>query len=215
MIAADDEVVIKAPQRCMVGGVAIAKADLPAALAGDDRVAIRQAGEALGHRVDHIGKVEGTPGGAFGHQVGRGSGAAVEQQRFGGGQGLDIQHQHPGIKPCGAGDDQLDPSALEPTGKADMVGVMVGDDQSGDGFGVQRAAEQRFPQRDAPARHQAGVDDGPAVAIIQGIDVDMVQRHRQRQAHPEDVVGDAGGGAFGGRRFHWVMDAAHAVSASA
>ena len=58
LIAAKDQVVIHAPQRRMVGRMALTQAHQPAPPACGQNVTLVNAGEALRHRVHHIGEVE-------------------------------------------------------------------------------------------------------------------------------------------------------------
>ncbi len=59
LVTAENQGVIKAPQRCVVGGMALAKADQPAATARRYHIALSYPGEAHGQRRHDIGKVEG------------------------------------------------------------------------------------------------------------------------------------------------------------
>jgi hypothetical protein len=55
---------------------------------------------------------------------------------------------------------------------------------------AERPREQPLPDRPPAPRIEAGVDERPAVAVVERVDVDMVEPHRQRQPHPEHAVGD-------------------------
>ena len=96
-----------------------------------------------------------------------------------------------------------------------MVGMVMRDDQPLDGFSGQRACQKLLPDRLGFAAAKAGINQRPAIAIVQGIDVDMIQRHRQRQAHPQDALGDFNRLALCGRGVPRMVDrVAHAKSAS-
>jgi len=73
---------------------------------------------------------------------------------------------------------------LKPARHADMVWVVVRHNHLGDRPPLQRPGHERFPDRHAPFRVKARVDDRPSIPIVQRVDVDMVQLHRKRQAHP-------------------------------
>ena len=90
---------------------------------------------------------------------------------------------------------------------------MMGDDHAGDGPPAKRAFQQILPDPPCLAAVEPGIDDGPAIAIAQGIDVDMVKRHRQRRAQPEDTLRNLHGLAGGGRGLERVMDHAERSSA--
>ena len=215
LIAADDQRVIEAPQRRMVGGMAMAETDLPAAACGMDHIALGQAGEAKRQGCHAIGKVERAFRGFFRQHRGADPGALIEQPAFRGGAVLHVQHQHPRQQPGGAGDQQFHPPRLKPAGEADMVGVVVGDQQAGHRPASQRPVDQRRPQRGGPGGHHAGIDQHPARRIFQRIDIHMVQRHRQRQAHPQDAGGDFHGFARCWRGLDRVAQASHHAPNSA
>ena len=74
----------------------------------------------------------------------------------------------------------------EPTGKADVVGMKVGDEDAGDGP-VAQMGEDLFPQVLGFGRMDAGVDDGPAFSVLDQPDVDVVELERQRHSDPMDA----------------------------
>jgi hypothetical protein len=71
-----------------------------------------------------------------------------------------------------------------------MVGVVVGDDHAPDRLAGQRAGAQRLPVLQAHLVAVAGVHDGPAVAVVQDVDVDVVEAVGQADARPEHALGD-------------------------
>ena len=82
-----------------------------------------------------------------------------------------------------------------------MVGVVVGDDDAGDRAAGERAGEGALPGGADGGGVEAGVDDRPAVAVVEGVGVDVVGADGEGQADPEDAVGDrqrlAGAGRLG------------------
>ena len=79
-----------------------------------------------------------------------------------------------------------------------MVGVMMRDQQTAHRFAAQRPVDQRLPDYLGAAALKAGINHSPAITIIQRIDVDMIQRHRQRQAQPKHMRCDFNRAGFGG-----------------
>mmetsp|Transcript_3544 Transcript_3544/g.6394 ORF Transcript_3544/g.6394 Transcript_3544/m.6394 type:complete len:245 (+) Transcript_3544:859-1593(+) len=71
LIAADDEILVPAPESRMIGGVAVAEADVPGAPAHLDRRPLEQTREPKGHRMDDIGEVERPLGATLGQHVRR------------------------------------------------------------------------------------------------------------------------------------------------
>ena len=169
--------------------MAVTDMHLPAACAdgqhiapGNPRIAQRQGCHA-------IGKVERALKRPRRQQIGVHPCRAPEGHLFGAGQRLFVQNQHACHQPGGAGCQQVCALRLEPAGKADMVGVVVCGDHARHRPPGQRPVQQPLPDCAAAAAVHAGVDDGPAGAIVQRIDIHVVQRHRQRQAHPQDAGG--------------------------
>jgi hypothetical protein len=199
----------------MVRRMALAKADGPVPARHPKLCALGQPGETQGHRIDDICKVE-RPFCSATVQLGPGhSGPGVEGQRFERGAVLHVQGQHPRVKPGGAGGQKFGAARLEPARKAHMVGMVVGQDHAGDGLACHGAGKQPLPDRLRALRGHAGVHDGPAVGVVQRVDVHMVQRHRQRQAQPEDAGRDRNHRALGRRVRERVADAAgHAARSS-
>ncbi|MNE16781.1 hypothetical protein D3C80_1097350 [compost metagenome] len=81
---------------------------------------------------------------------------------------------------------RVEPRA-QPARQADMVGMHMSADDPLDRLAAQRAPERRLPGRLGRLGLQSCVHQGPAVAVRQGIDIDMVQAQRQRQTHPQDA----------------------------
>ncbi len=84
---------------------------------------------------------------------------------------------------------QREPLA-QPAGEADVVGMEVRDDQAGQGPSRQRAVDQRVPDFARGVVADAGVQDGPAVAVVDQVDVDVVEPEGQRNARPQDAGRD-------------------------
>lgn len=50
------------------------------------------------------------------------------------------------------------------------------------------------------------VHDAPAIAVLQRIDVHVIELHREGQAEPQDALGDLNGFGFGGGCFVGELD---------
>ncbi|MNE11429.1 hypothetical protein D3C80_1041870 [compost metagenome] len=66
----------------------------------------------------------------------------------------------------------------------------MGADDPLDRLAAQRSREGRLPTLARGVGFQARIHQGPAIAVGQGIDIDVVQRHRQRQAQPQHAGRD-------------------------
>ena len=90
--------------------------------------------------------------------------------------------------------------AAEPAGKADMIGMAMAGDDAGQRPAFQQAAEQAFPDGARRGVVDAGVEQREAGAVLDQIDIDVIQPERQRQPQPQHALGDfqgfAGGGGF-------------------
>src|SRR5256885_1287917 len=75
--------------------------------------------------------------------------------------------------------------ARQPAGQAHMVRVHVGDQHARQRAAVGGLGEQRAPGGHAFVCARAGIDDGPALAVIDGPEIDVIQRIRQGHAYPE------------------------------
>ncbi|MPL67251.1 hypothetical protein SDC9_12942 [bioreactor metagenome] len=193
LIAAKDQLVILGPERRMVGRMPLADPHPPAPAAGHDPVALADPGEAQGQRMHAIGEVERAFGGSAGMQIGGHPGPAPEVERLGNRHRLLVKDQHPGKEPGSAGGHQLGAVRLQPARQADVVGVVMGDEDAGDGLARKPPVERRL-QRGATGRGvDAGVDQRPAVAIVEGIGIDVVERHRQRKAQPQHALRNLNG----------------------
>ena len=68
-----------------------------------------------------------------------------------------------------------------------MVGVEMGNDQAVDRAAGERAGEHFLPYCAGAIVGYAAVDDGPAGAVVDDVDVHVVQRERQGKAQPQDT----------------------------
>ncbi len=75
-------------------------------------------------------------------------------------------------------------TAHQPTGHADMIGMQMGDDHPLDGLARHGPGEELLPGLGRGLVAHAGIDHGPAVAILQQPQIDVVELERQAHAHP-------------------------------
>ena len=194
LVAADHQRAVPAPQGRMFRRMAVADPHVPVAPAEPDPAALLDPAKPERHVGDDIDEIERTLRPTL--FVDR----LVHPRRPPIGQGLVHRHhvlvklQHPGKQPGGPGGHQLGAVvALKPAGEANVVGVVVGDDHPSHRPAGERAREQLLPDLPAAPAVDPGVDDGPAalraVVVGESVDVDMVERHRQRQPHPQHALG--------------------------
>ncbi|MCY1269743.1 hypothetical protein D9M68_195560 [compost metagenome] len=200
LVAGHQQLQRRAVQAGMFGRVAGADDDLPVVRANTDGVAIGQAVEALGQGVDVL--AEAAEAGAV--HLDRfvvPACAAIELDRVIGRRAPRIRRQHAAHQVFQPRHPQLAVElAGQPPGHADVVGVHMGHEQARQATGERAACgEQGAPGLGGFRRLQAGVDGGPAIAVADGPQVDVVQAQRHRHAQPQDtgryLAGVAG---FGG-----------------
>ncbi len=165
--------------------MAVAHDDLPAAPVDADQVAVHDAPERRGRlaNTQAVGVAARTlvrdlrgvqP--VRGEQLG-GAGSAVSRQAQDEGAGGEI---------LGLAHPQLDAEALgQPAGQAEVIGVVVGDDETPDRTPRQRPGEDLLPQIAGGSRVQATIHQRPAGLVSQHPQVDVIQREGQRHAQPE------------------------------
>ena len=78
----------------------------------------------------------------------------------------------------------------EPAGEADVIGVEMGGDEPGELASLQRPVDQRLPGGARGRIVDAGVDQREARAVLDQIEVDVVEPERQREPRPEDARPD-------------------------
>ena len=149
--------------------------------------------EAERHRRHRVGEVERPRLGPRGQHRRRHARAAPERQRLGAGPRLHVERQHPRRQPGGAGRPERRARRLEPAGEPDVVRMVVGQDDPPDRPAAERPGHQRRPGAAHRRGVEAGVDQRPAVAVVERIGVEVVRPERQRQAHPEHAFGQRHG----------------------
>ena len=81
---------------------------------------------------------------------------------------------------------------LQPAREAEMVGVEMGDDRT-----LERPVAEPLEHVDPMRLHVVavppGIDDGPAVAVLEQIEVDMVEREGKRHLEPVNAGSDLQG----------------------
>jgi len=91
------------------------------------------------------------------------------------------------------------PPLGEPARVADVIRMEVRQHHARDRPAVELTREDPLPQRAHIVETDAGVHDGPAVAVGEQPQVDVVELKRQRHAQPHHAGGDFTHGAAGGR----------------
>ena len=74
--------------------------------------------------------------------------------------------------------------AADPTGETHVVGMHVRADHACDRLAFERCVEDGAPVLARFFHGDAGIDDGPAVAIFDEPEIDPFERERQRHAYP-------------------------------
>jgi hypothetical protein len=74
--------------------------------------------------------------------------------------------------------------AADPTGQAHVVGMHVRADHARDRLALERLVENLAPIFARLFERDAGVDNGPAFAVLDQPEIDRLQHERQRHANP-------------------------------
>ena len=119
------------------------------------------------------------------------TGGAVETKpffgnRFTGITGHGAAHQIIGARHMKISVEMID----QPTGKPDMVGVHMGDDDFMNRPAAHKTGKQIFPMRARTFHIDACINNHPAIAVAQQPDIDMVERIGQIHTHPKNPIGD-------------------------
>ena len=75
----------------------------------------------------------------------------------------------------------------KPACQTNVVGMHVSADHTVDGFASHEASEQGFPSFLGRIQIEAGIDNGPAVSVLQQPQVDVVQGSRHGKSRPPDT----------------------------
>ena len=163
----------------MLGGVPIADVNIPTAPAHNDRATLLNARVAKGHRRDTISIVEGPLIAALFKNIRRHPSTMPKINSLLSRPVLRIQLQHAREKPCCPSANKFCTKfGLKPARKTHMIGMVVGDDNASNRLASQRAIHQSAPNTPAPLRRKPRIDDRPTVAIIKGVNIHMIKRHR-------------------------------------
>ena len=124
------------------------------------------------------------------HHVGVRPVEAMRQEEAAIGFGIElgrVEPQHQRIEVFGFAGEQPHAVALgEPAAEPDMVGMVMRGDDAGETPALERAVEHGVPQFARELGVEPGVDEHVAVAVLDQIDVDVVEPERQGQAQPEN-----------------------------
>jgi len=72
----------------------------------------------------------------------------------------------------------------QPAGETNVVGVKMRDDQARETPATQGAIKKPLPNGPSHLIADASIDDGPAVAVVNEVDIDVIETERQRQPRP-------------------------------
>ena len=187
LIAANHQRLAPAPKGRMLRRMAIADMNIPIASTHADGIALPDALKPERQRADHIREIERSFRGPRGEQRPIHPRPAPERQSLGRWHRLHIQHQHPRHQPGRPRDDQFRPARLKPARQTDMIRVMMRHHQPAHRTPAKWPSQQPLPDRAAALAVHPGVNHRPAIAVVQRIDIDMIQLHRQRQPHPQNA----------------------------
>ena len=190
-VAGDQQPVLRAGETGMLRAMPLADDDLPAAIADADRLAAEHT--AIGRRDRlHPFAVASDPFQQGGHLFRADAGAGVEGPCHFLAAAIILGALVAAIEPFRLRHPQRRIPALgQPAGLADMIGVKMRDQDARHRAAIQRGGEHALPQGAGLLAADAGIDDGPALAILQQPEVDVVQREGQRHAQPVHAVSHA------------------------
>src|ERR1019366_7476008 len=78
-------------------------------------------------------------------------------------------------------------ASRQPSGHTNMIRMHVSHQHPLDGFALKPAGEQAGPDIDCLRVPHAGVDNGPAVSVLERPNIDVIEPHRQWHANPYDA----------------------------
>src|SRR5258706_5213956 len=182
--AGDEDSELLEVERCVLGGMAVTHDDSPIAAADAMRLPVHQApvaGGKTGHPTAIVGaallhELEPFPGESVAHEHGHHVVEAETRASFAHrvrGEILRLRHPELGAGALG-----------EPRRQTGMVGVMVGDYEAPDRTPRDACGEDTLPQRARDVVADAAVDEGPAFAVFEEPEIDVVERKGQRHAQP-------------------------------
>ena len=185
LVARDQQLEIGAVEAGVLGRVAAADHHAPQVLSYAQFLAVVQAAVAVGQGVDVLAEV--AEAGAVGLQRAvTPACAAVEGDGVGRRLAAAVRDHDAAVQIFQARHVQRHMElARQPAGQAHMVGVHVGDQHARQRAAVGGLGEQRAPGGHAFVGARTGVDDGPALAVIDGPEIDVIQRIGQGHAYPE------------------------------
>src|SRR5690606_30996879 len=115
-------------------------------------------------------------------------GGAVEIQRLLRRVAAGVEHERLAHQEVGARHVKIDaPFAAEPAREADMIGMETRYDEAGHRLAAETGLEDLAPERLHLVGGDAGIDNRPALAILDQPEVDVVELEGKRHAHPPDA----------------------------
>ena len=189
LVAADQHLVALAVEADVLRGVAAADVHPPGVAVDGDGVAGGQGFRLRRQFRQNLAEGVAAPGQGVqvvtGHAVAAEEGAEVVadfpvagRMQLGGERPLAPGHPHRGLE-----------VPRQPAGLTDVVRVVVGDDDTVDGPPAQGILEGGAPDFLGVTGREAGVHQGPAVAVLEQPQIDVVEGERQRKVQPMHAGG--------------------------
>ena len=190
LVAGDEHAERVAPERRMLGRVAEDRDHFPLAPADWEPVAVHHAAVALRNR-GHAAGVSLALARALRNRRGIEAVAHEEVDRVVGVEAAEVVVRRVGREIFRGRHPEGRAGTLdEPGGAADVIGMVVRDDDVLHRLAGERAREMHLPQVPRRLHAEARVDERPAVAVLEKPQVDVVERERQRHAQPVHARGD-------------------------
>ena len=102
---------------------------------------------------------------------------------------MHVERQHACHQPGRTRGDKLSAGGLNRSGPPYVIRVVVRDQNPSHGLARQRPRQKRLPHRTTLLPVEPGVHDRPGIALIEDVDVLMVERHGERKPRPKDALG--------------------------
>ena len=196
--------------------VAVADMDIKRAGADLDGIALLDAPKTERHGVDDVGIIERFLRAAFLDQGRVHASGLIKRNGFWWRGFLIVEQQHSREQPRGARCDQFGPvDRLQPARHANVIGMVVRNQNAGNGFASQWTCKDIFPGFNHTFGMKTRVDDAPAITILNRVDIYVIKFHWQGHANPKDTLRDFDGLTLGGWGFKRELNIFQSYPASA